>query len=53
MTIRDIRLHYGLTQKQFADELGIPKRSLEDWEAKRRIPPNYLVWLIEFYFSHK
>ena len=37
----------GLTQKAFADRFGIPLRTVEDWKAGRRKPPEYLPKLIE------
>lgn len=48
MTIREIRQQAGMTQKAFAEALGIPKRTIENWEAGERKPPEYLVNLIEF-----
>ena len=53
VTIKEIRAASGLTQKAFAEALGIPKRTIEDWEGNRRQPPEYLVKLIEFYITHR
>lgn len=46
MTIRDVRQSASLTQKQMSDLLGIPLRTIEDWDSGRRKPPKYVVSLI-------
>jgi putative transcriptional regulator len=33
-----IRQKVGLSQAQFARTFGIPKRTLQDWEQRRRFP---------------
>lgn len=48
MTIRKLRTQTGMTQKAFAEYLNIPKRTIEEWEYGRRVPPIYVVELIEF-----
>ena len=47
MTIKEIRTKAGLTQKAFAEKYEIPKRTLEDWDAERRIPAPYIIKLLE------
>lgn len=46
-----IRKMSGLTQDGFAKRYGIPKRSIENWEAASdtayREPPEYLLRLLE------
>ena len=49
MTIKDLRQQTGLTQAQFAEATGIPKRSIENWESGSRTPPEYLPRLLEAY----
>lgn len=44
--IRYTRIDCGLTQQQMSDLLGIPKRTIEDWEAGRRACPDYVEKLI-------
>lgn len=44
--VKEIRAMTGLSQARFADKYGIPKRTLEDWEADRRVPPAYVVNLL-------
>ena len=36
--IRAIRRGLGKTQQEFADMLGLSKRTIEDWEGGRRKP---------------
>ena len=50
ITVRDIRAITGLSQAAFAERYGIPRRTLENWEAKgkeMRKPPEYVVKLLE------
>jgi transcriptional regulator with XRE-family HTH domain len=35
MTPRDLRISLGLTQKEFADKLGVSFRTVGQWEAKK------------------
>ena len=44
--IKEARLNAGLTQQAMSDLLEIPKRTIEDWENDRRIPPAYVEKLI-------
>lgn len=46
MTIREARHAAGLSQQQMSDVMEIPKRTIEDWEAKRRTPPPYVEKLV-------
>lgn len=48
MNIKELRRATGKTQKEFSEYLGIPKRTIEDWEAERRHSPRYVVALIEY-----
>ena len=47
-TIKDLRSRSNMTQKDFAEYFGIPKRTLEDWERGARKCPDYLVELMEY-----
>lgn len=38
MSIRELRAHAGLTQAAFAARFGIPKRTVENWEASPDSP---------------
>lgn len=48
MTIKEIRDTTGLTQIGFAELLGIPIRTIQNWEKGYRNPPDYIVELINF-----
>ena len=50
--IKDIREKTGLTRMEMARRLGIPYRTMEDWEAGRRVCPEYVVELIAFRIDH-
>lgn len=45
--IRRIRNMAGVSQAKFAEAYGIPRRTLENWESGERIPPAYVVRLLE------
>lgn len=51
--IKALRESTGLTQRAFAEMLGIPKRSIENWESGVSKPPDYLVRLIRFFLDHQ
>lgn len=44
--LREARAAAGLTQQRTADIMLIPKRSIENWEAGSRIPPEYVQRLV-------
>ena len=44
--IKAARKAAGLTQKQMADEMGIPKRTIENWEAGVRSCPEWAERLV-------
>ena len=45
-TIRDARKAAGLSQQGVTDALGIPRRTLQDWEAGKRTPPEWAEALV-------
>lgn len=47
LRVKEIRSRTGLSQKRFAEEYEIPKRTLESWESGERVPPAYVVSLLE------
>ena len=51
--IRVLRASTGLSQAKFADLLGIPLRTLSDWERGIASPPPYVVRLIAFFLAHR
>ena len=42
MTIKDARIKNGMTIKKVSDITGIPYRTLQNWEAGIRTPPDYV-----------
>lgn len=44
--IKDARIASGLTQEAMSEKLGIPKRTIQEWEANRRTPPDYVERLV-------
>ena len=51
--IRELRESIGLTRKEFSEHVGIPVRTLEDWEAGRRNPPDYIPRLISYQLKYE
>ncbi|MGE9896745.1 helix-turn-helix domain-containing protein [Anaerovoracaceae bacterium SGI.195] len=45
-SIKEARLEASLTQAKMADEMGIPLRTIQDWERGRRTPPDYVERLV-------
>lgn len=43
--IKKMRKEAGMTPKAFSEFFGIPVRTLQDWEAGLRTPPDYVVRL--------
>ncbi|MDO4522985.1 MAG: helix-turn-helix domain-containing protein [Eubacteriales bacterium] len=46
--IKSLREETGLSRKEFSHTLGIPLRTIEDWEAGRRNPPEYVLRLLAY-----
>ena len=51
--IKELRKSIGLTRKEFSEHVGIPVRTLEDWEAGRRTPPEYIPRLITYQLKYE
>ena len=51
--IRELRDSTGLSRKEFSVHTGIPIRTLEDWEAGRRKPPEYIPRLIAYQLKYE
>lgn len=45
-TFKSTREKLGMTQKEIAEKLNIPKRTWQDWELEQRIPPEWASNLI-------
>lgn len=46
--IKQLREKTGMNRKEFSEYTGIPVRTLEDWEAGRRTPPEYIPRLLAY-----
>lgn len=51
--IRELRTQAGMNRKDFSEHLGIPLRTIEDWEAGRRKPPEYIPRLIAYQLMYE
>lgn len=45
---RAIRDQTGMNRKEFSDWLGIPYRTMQEWELGRRQMPDYVLRLIAY-----
>ncbi len=50
-TTKEIRKIAGLTQKELSELTKIPKRTIENWESGKRVPPDWVLLLIEYYVN--
>lgn len=44
--LKEARNAAGLSQQKMSDKLGIPKRTIENWEAGKRKCPEWIARLI-------
>lgn len=44
--IKEARINANLTQAQMAERMGIPKRTIEDWDSGKSSPPEYVERLV-------
>ena len=51
--IAELREEVDENRKEFSVHTGIPVRTLEDWEAGRRTPPEYIPRLIEYQMKYE
>lgn len=51
--IRELRESVSMSRKEFSMHIGIPVRTLEDWEAGRRTPPEYVPRLIAYQLKYE
>lgn len=47
MTSKEIREISGLSRVDFSKKYNIPLRTLENWDSGIRIPPDYVLNLLE------
>jgi DNA-binding transcriptional regulator YiaG len=53
MEFKDLRRESGMTQQQYADYFGIPKRTIENWERGVNKCPQYLLNLMEYKLNNE
>ena len=46
-------LRGGMTQQEFSKAYGVPLRTLQSWEMGDRVPPAYVLDLLEFRIKHE
>lgn len=46
MEIKEMRMKLGMTQEEFGRMLGIPRRTIQNWEIGQRKCPEYVISLI-------
>ena len=51
--IKELREGVEMNRKEFSEHTGIPVRTLEDWEAGRRTPPEYIPRLIAYQLKYE
>lgn len=47
--LKVIREELGMNRTEFSHYIGIPLRTLEEWEAGRRQMPEYVLRLVAYY----
>lgn len=47
MTTLEIRALLGISRAEFSRRYGIPIRTLEEWDAGRHSPPEWVLRLLE------
>ena len=45
--IKELRNRTGLSQDKFSERFNIPASTLREWEQGKRIPPIYVVEMLE------
>lgn len=53
IAVKALRAETGLSQVAFAKKLGIPRRTIENWESGVSAPPPYVVELIRYKLEHE
>ena len=47
MDIKELRTLTGLSQTAFGEKYDIPMRTIQNWEKGVRVPPSYVLKLLE------
>lgn len=51
--VKELRESTGMNRIEFSNHIGIPVRTLEDWEAARRTPPEYIPRLTSYQLKYE
>ena len=51
--IRELRESAGENRTEVSKHIGIPVRTIEDWESGRRTPPEYIPRLIAYQMEYE
>lgn len=51
--IRTLRESTCMNRKEFCSFMGIPYRTVTDWELGNRHAPEYIIRLLEYYLQHE
>ena len=51
--IRELRESVGENRTEFSKHIGIPVRTIEDWESGRRTPPEYIPRLLAYQLKYE
>ncbi len=51
--IMELRESVGENRTEFSKHIGIPVRTIEDWESGRRTPPEYIPRLIAYQMEYE
>lgn len=46
-TVKDLCTEYGLNQTELSRRFGIPLRTIQNWHAEVRTPPDYVVRMMD------
>lgn len=50
--IKELRTQAGMNRREFSEYTKIPARTLEDWEAGKRTPPEYVPRLLSYQLKY-
>ena len=50
--IKELREQTGMNRREFSEYTKIPVRTLEDWEAGKRTPPEYVPRLLTYQLKY-
>lgn len=53
MTFKELRRQSGMTQRQFAEYFGIPRRTIENWETEVNQCADYVIELLKYKLDHE